>query len=206
MHSLRTFAFRLRHGPSIHLMRREANTRTHPALRAVPLVLTVCLASCALLGGGSQTDANSVARKKPSSATKGVVKDDLIVPGKRIGPVAVGMSVSQLYDVMGAPTQSEKGRGTERCVFEDLEVVMDDADQSVISVATQSADYATADDIKVGLADLGVRAKLAKLSGRLLIKEEGDTITYFTAGMMILVSGGHVKSIAVRSVSSVPNG
>jgi hypothetical protein len=30
---------------------------------------------------------------------------------------------------------------------------MDDADQSVVSVATQSADYATADDIKVGLAD-----------------------------------------------------
>jgi hypothetical protein len=83
---------------------------------------------------------------------------------------------------------------------------MDDADQSVVSVATQSADYATADDIKVGLADLGVRAKLAKLSGRLLIKEEEDTITYFTAGMMVLVSGGHVKSIAVRSVSSVPNG
>ena len=206
MHILRTFAFRLRHGPSIHLMRREANTRARPVLGAIPLVLTVSLAGCALLGGESQTDPNSVARKKTSSATKGVVKDDLIVPGKRIGPVAVGMSVSQLYDVMGAPTQSEKGRGTERCVFEDLEVVMDDADQSVISVATQSADYATADDIKVGLADLGVRAKLAKLSGRLLIKEEGDTRTYFTAGMMVLVSGGHVKSITVRSVSSVPNG
>jgi len=206
VHILRTFAFRLRYGPSIHLMRREANTRTHPVLRAIPLVLTVSLAGCALLGSESQTDANSVARKKTSSATKGVVKDDLIVPGKRIGPVAVGMSVSQLYDVMGAPTQSEKGRGTKRYVFEDLEVLMDDAEQSVVSVATQSADYATVDDIKVGLADLGVRAKLAKLSGRLLIKEEGDTIAYFTPGMMVLVSGGHVKSIAVRPVPSVPNG
>jgi hypothetical protein len=46
--------------------------------------------------------------KKTFSATKGVVKDDLIVPGKRIGPVAVGMSVSQLYDVMGARPSPRK--------------------------------------------------------------------------------------------------
>jgi hypothetical protein len=134
-----------------------------------------------------------------------VVKDNLIVPGKRIGPVSVGMSVSQLYDVMGEPTQSEKVRGAERYVFEDLEVVVDDADQSVNSVAITSPGYATADHLKVGLTDLGVRAKLTNLSARLLIKEEADTMTYFTAGMAVVVSGGYVKSITVRSVSSVPN-
>jgi hypothetical protein len=39
-----------------------------------------------------------------------------------------------------------------------------------------------------------------------LIKEESGTMTYFTAGMAVVVSGGYVKSITVRSASSVPNG
>ena len=206
MHFLRVFAFCLRHGRSVYLIDRGANTGIRTVLRAIALVLTVSLVGCALLGGESQTDVNSVARKKTPSAMKNVMKDNLIVPGKRIGPVSVGMSVSQLYDVMGEPTQSEKLRGTERYVFEDLEVVVDDADQSVNSVAIASSDYATADHIKVGLTDLGVRAKLANLSARLLIKEEAGTMTYFTAGMAVVVSGGYVKSITVRSASSVPNG
>src|SRR4030095_10610062 len=197
MHILRVFVFSLRHGPSVHLISRGENTSIHPVLRAIALVLTVSLVGCALLGGESKTDLNSVARKKTLSVMS-VMKDNLIVPGKRIGPVSVGMSVSQLYDVMGEPTQSEKLRGTERYVFEDLEVVVDDADQSVNSVAIASSDYATADHIKVGLADLGVRAKLANLSARLLIKEESGTMTYFTAGMAVVVSGGYVKSITVR--------
>ena len=204
MHFLRVFAFCLRHGPSAHLIGREANTGIRTVLRAIALVFTVSLVGCALRGGESQTDANSV-KKRTSSAMKIVLKDHLIVPGKRIGPVSVGMSVSQLYDVMGEPTQSEKGRGTARYVFEDLEVVVDDGDQSVNSVAIASSDYATADHIKVGLTDLGVRAKLANLSARLLIKEEADTMTYFTAGMAVVVSGGYVKSITVRPGSSVPN-
>jgi len=206
MHILRVFAFSLRHAPSGHLIGRGENTSIHPVLRAIALGLTVSLVGCALLGSESKTDVNSVARKKTPPAMKSVMKDNLIVPGKRIGPVSVGMSVSQLYDVMGEPTQSEKLRGTERYVFEDLEVVVDDADQSVNSVAIASSDYATADHIKVGLTDLGVRAKLTNLSARLLIKEESGTMTYFTAGMAVVVSGGYVKSITVRAASSMPNG
>ena len=133
---------------------------------------------------------------------KSVVKDNTIVPGKRIGPVSVGMSVSQLYDVMGEPTQTQKGRGTERYVFEGLEVVVDDADESVSTITTGSADYATADGLKVGLTILAVKAKLVKLSGQLLIREEGETTTYFTSGMVVLVSGGQVKSITIRPVSN----
>ena len=206
MHFLRVFAFCLRHGSSTHLIGRDADAGIRTVRRAITLVFTVSLVGCALLGGESQTDVNSIAKKRSSSAMKIVLKDNLIVPGKRIGPVSVGMSVSQLYDVMGEPTHAEKGRGTERYVFEDLEVVVDDGDQSVNSIAIASSEYATADHIKVGLTDLGVRAKLANLSARLLIKEEADTMTYFTAGMAVVVSGGYVKSITVRSASSVPNG
>ena len=173
----------------------------HPVVRAIALVMTVFFVGCAGTGGESAPEAKPVAKKKTSTANKSVVKDNVIVPGKRIGPLSVGMPVSQLYDVMGEPTQSQKGRGTERYVFEDLDVVVDDTDESVSAVTTESADYTTADGLKVGLTTLAVKAKLAKLSGQLLIREEGETSTYFTSGMVVVVTGGQVKSISIRPIS-----
>jgi hypothetical protein len=180
-----------------------------PVVRAIALVMTVFFAGCSgisgMMGGESGTEAKPAA-KKTSASAKSVVRDNTIVPGKRIGPVSVGMAVSQLYDVMGEPTQTQKGRGIERYVFEALEVVVDDTDESVSTVTTGSADYATADGLKVGLTVLAVKAKLAKLSGQLLIREEGETTTYSTSGMVVLVLNGQVKSITVRPVSGASNG
>jgi hypothetical protein len=181
----------------------------HPVVRAIALVMTVFLVGCA--GFEGLTEPKPAAKKtsagtKTSAGMKSVVMDNTIVPGKRIGPVSVGMAVSQLYDVMGEPTKTQKGRDTERYVFEGLEVVVDDADESVSTVTTASAEYATADGLKVGLTLLAVKAKLAKLPGQLLIREEGDTTTYFTAGMVVLVSGGQVKSITIRPVAGASSG
>ena len=182
----------------------------HPVVRAIAVLVTVSLAGCAGMGGAgrgeAETESTPVAKKKTSAGMKGVVKDYLIVPGKRIGAVSVGMPVSQLYDVMGEPTQSLKGRGTARYVFEELEVIVDDADGSVATVSTESADFATAEGLRVGLTDLAVKAKLAKLPGQLLIKEEGETSSYFTPGMIVVVSGGQVKSISIRPVLGAPSG
>ncbi|HTT36049.1 MAG TPA: hypothetical protein VMH32_00115 [Burkholderiales bacterium] len=176
----------------------------HPVARATALVATVFLVACSSLGGGGESapEAKPAAKKKSTASVKSVIKDNMIVPGKRIGPVSVGMSVSQLYDVMGEPTQTQKGHEQDHYVFEDLEVVVDDADESVSTVTTQSPDFATADGLKVGLSVLAVKAKLAKLSGPLLIREEGDTSTYYAGGMVVVVSGGQVKSIMVRATSA----
>ena len=107
-----------------------------PVVRAIALVMTVFFAGCSgMMGGESGTEAKPAA-KKTSASAKSVVRDNTIVPGKRIGPVSVGMPVSQLYDVMGEPTQTQKGRGIERYVFEGLEVVVDDTDESVSTVTT----------------------------------------------------------------------
>jgi len=175
----------------------------HSIARAIALVTTVFLVACSSLGGGGESapEAKPVAKKKSSASMKSVIKDNMIVPAKRIGPVSVGMSVSQLYDVMGEPTQSQKGHEVDQYVFEDLEVVVDDADESVSAVTTQSPDFATADGLKVGLSVLAVKAKLAKLSGPLLIREEGEMSTYYAGGMVVVVSGGQVKSITVRAAS-----
>jgi hypothetical protein len=188
------------------------------ALRAIVVVVTFSLAGCAgvsgLLGGEgepateSKTAAKSESKpavKKKPAATKPVLKDNLIVAGKRIGPVSVGMPVSQLYDVMGEPIQATKGRGSERYVFEDLQVVVDEADGAVVTVSTESSEYASAEGLKVGLTDLAVKAGLAKLQGQLVIKEEGDTTTYFASGISVVVTGGLVKSISVRPVAGGPS-
>jgi uncharacterized protein YceK len=183
----------------------EVNMGIHAVVRTIALVMTVFLVGCAGMFGESATEAKPAA-KKTSAGTKSVVRDNTIVAGKRIGPVSVGMPVSQLYDVMGEPTQTQKGHGTERYVFEGLEVIVDDADESVSTITTGSPDYATADGLKVGLTILAVKAKLVKLSGQLLIREEGETTTYFTSGMVVLVSGGQVKAITVRPVSGASSG
>ena len=177
--------------------------RIHPILRAISVVVTLAVVGCAgFLGKGESEGERKSTESKKSSGTKPVLKDNLIIAGKRLGPVSVGMPVSQLYDVMGEPTQTMKGRGTERYVFENLQVVVDDADASVVMVSTESPDFATADDLKVGLTDLAVKAKLAKGQGQLFIQEEGETTSYFAAGIVVVVSGGHVKSISIRPVTS----
>ena len=89
-------------------------------------------------------------------------------------------------------------QGTERYKFEELEVIVDDVDESVKMVSTASPAYATAEGLKVGVSELAVRARLAKLPGQLVIKIEGDTTTYINTGLVILVSTGQVKSISVR--------
>jgi hypothetical protein len=176
--------------------------RIHLVLRAIVVVFALSLAGCGGFSGGEKEPAadNKSVGKKRSAGMKAVVRDNLIVPGKRIGPVSVGMPVSQLYDVMGEPTQSVKERGSERYLFVDLQVVVDDTEGTVTTVSTESPNYATVDGLKAGLTDLAVKAGLAKLQGQLVIKEEGETTTYSESGIHIVVSGGLVRSISIRPV------
>jgi hypothetical protein len=174
----------------------EVDMHIHPMVRLIALGLAFVLAGCAGLSTESEkADAKPGAQKKASMP---VVQDTVIVPGKRIGPVSVGMLVPQLYDVMGEPAQAVKTQGTERYKFEELEVIVDEVDQSVKTVSTASPAYATGEGLKVGVSELAVRARLAKLPGQLLIKVEGDTTTYLNTGLVIQVSGGQVKFISVR--------
>jgi len=167
----------------------------HSLVRLIALVLALSLAGC---GGMFPESDKAEAKPEQKKAPAPVIQDTLIVPGKRIGPVSVGMMVPQLYDVMGEPAQAVKVQGTERYKFEGLEVVVDDVDESVKMVSTASPAYATAEGLKVGVSELAVRARLAKLPGQLVIKVEGDTTTYINTGLVILVSTGQVKSISVR--------
>jgi hypothetical protein len=176
--------------------------RNHLVVRAIAIVIAVSLVGCAGMGGEAETERRSVSKKK----IKGVVWDYLILPGKRIGPMSVGMPVSQIYDVMGEPFESLKETATTRYVFEELEVIVDEADGAVSTVLTRFAEFATKEGLSVGLTDLAVRAKLSKLPGQLLIKEEGEKTNYFTPGMIVIVSGGQVTSISIRPVSGVPGG
>jgi hypothetical protein len=181
---------------------REVNMRNHLVVRAIAIVIAVSLVGCVSTGGEAETERRSVSKKKVA----GVVWDYLIVPGKRIGPMSVGMPVSQIYDVMGEPFESLKETATTRYVFEEMEVIVDEADGAVSTVLTRFAEFATKEGLSVGLTDLAVRAKLSKLPGQLLIKEEGEKTNYFTPGMIVIVSGGQVTSISIRPVSGVPGG
>jgi hypothetical protein len=186
------------HGPDIgyQVSINEVDMNSHATVRLIALGLALFLAGCAGLSTESEkAEAKPVAQKK---APMPVVQDAVIVPGKRIGPVSVGMLVPQLYDVMGEPAQAVKMQGNERYKFEELEVTVDEVDQSVKMVSTASPAYATGEGLKVGVSELAVRARLAKLPGQLLIKVEGDTTTYLNTGMVIQVSGGQVRFISVR--------
>lgn len=74
---------------------------------ASPLILQVIavllLAGCAGGGGGGSVDVWQGARGNPQMQQQAMAKTDhLIVPGGRIGPIRLGMSMDEVTDTLGA--------------------------------------------------------------------------------------------------------
>lgn len=87
------------------------------------------------------------------------IHDTLIVPGKRIGPVSLGMTASQLFQTMGSPISSfqyDDGRSDNTFSGEIIATVHNN--NKVCKVRTYSSRYATEKGLKVGSSALEVRA------------------------------------------------
>jgi hypothetical protein len=123
---------------------------------------TIIVAMLALLLGACA----SAPPPLPPPPTTAPVFDHLIVPGKRIGPVSIGMSAKQLLDALGAPKSTYRFTDASSNEFSNgIEAVVDDATLQVWRVQVQLASpgasaYATAEGVGMGLTDLEIRARL----------------------------------------------
>ena len=80
--------------------------------------------------------------------------DHLIVPWRRIGPVSLGMTATDLVRILGEPTQ--KNAGPVVTVYhwqDDLAVTVRTDISSVTQICAVSPDYATAKGLRPGLPE-----------------------------------------------------
>ncbi len=84
--------------------------------------------------------------------------DDLILPGKSIGPVVIGMSAQELYRALGEPRSSDVGEDKTSYVYDGLQVGVENDSQLVYRVFATSPKYKLVKGVAVGSSALAVVA------------------------------------------------
>ena len=90
------------------------------------------------------------------------VHDQLIVPGARVGPIALGMSSASLFEIMGAPEESMRFKDSMSAVYSSsgVNALVLDATSQVFSISATDRRYSTAQGIQIGSTELEIRAKM----------------------------------------------
>jgi len=130
-------------------METKRHSRTSRLITAAVLVLlTFLFSGCATRSSYS-----------PAAAP---IFDKLIVPGKRIGPIALGMPQADVLNILGKPPKSIiHTDGHSSYFYADLLVFISN-NSRVYRVNTTAPEYSTADGIRVGMTEPEVRAKRGK--------------------------------------------
>ncbi|HEX2668214.1 MAG TPA: hypothetical protein VHP13_07545 [Gammaproteobacteria bacterium] len=123
--------------------------------------------------------------------------DYLIVPGTRIGPVAIGMTSEQVLQVKGSPD-----KGSTRSMYnyhDDYRVIVDDKTQQVLRVDTRSVWYSTAEGVKPGQSELDMRAKMGTPDSSSNVgTEELPTYLYcYDRGLAVYIFQGKIYNLSV---------
>jgi outer membrane protein assembly factor BamE (lipoprotein component of BamABCDE complex) len=135
-------------------MEPKRHSRTSRLVTAAVLVLLIFLFS------GCATSSSYSPAAAPTF-------DKLIVPGKRIGPIALGMPQPDVVKILGKPGPSsvisaERGTHSIYHYLPDLTVFIKSDSNRVYKISAVSPEYATADGIRVGMTEPEVRAKRGK--------------------------------------------
>lgn len=171
------------------------------SVRAVDRVVFRSLAVAVLLSFAFLTGCAS-APPMPAPPKQPPPDDSLIVPGDRIGPVAIGMTSKQVLQVKGTPGNSTF-RYSDAAVYpydeNKYSVVVDDATQQVWRVTTFSDEYQTAEGVGVGSSELEMRANLGNPdSSTNWDNAEPPTYLYcYDKGLAIYILLGKISKISV---------
>jgi len=169
------------------------------------LFLLVFLAGC---GGAPRGDA------VPDLAlpVREPVHDFAIVPGERIGPIYLGMPLSQLLDVLGDPAESY-GWGMEgypgmKHVYggtqhlRALQIVVHSRDQRVRAIMVTDPGYQTARGVRVGAS--GARAMVAGRPANIRPTPYGENYCYREGLDVGLNQSGGITFIKVFHPADYP--
>ncbi len=129
-------------------------------------------------------------------------RDEMVVPGGRIGPIALGMSAATLFNTLGTPDESNRFKDAQAIHYKSvgLRTTVLDSYQQVINVHTDEPRYATAEGIRVGASELEVRAKLGPPVSTSTFGEGElfrQMMCYGTGLQLILGANGKVLSMGV---------
>ena len=84
--------------------------------------------------------------------------DEVIIPGKSIGPVLIGMTAQELYRAMGEPSASNVGEDKTAYTYDGLQVGVENDSQRVYRAFATSPRYKLVKGISVGSSALAAVA------------------------------------------------
>ena len=123
--------------------------------------------------------------------------DDLIVPGRRVGPVSLGMSEAALRQLMGQPLETHQTEDSKMYEFPQLSVVVPNKTRRVELVIVPAPHYKTLAGLTVGEEESKVAAELgqpARQTGRGM-----HVTTCYSNGLVFNYYNGTVDNIVVRT-------
>lgn len=140
-----------------------------------PIILLYILIIFSLLFGLTHCGTSYVLPGPPEEP----IHDTLIVPGKRIGPLSLGMNAGQLLKTMGSPISTRRLADSNIYIFsgEITAIVLTD-NNKVIKVSTRNSRYATSEGLRAGTDDLNVRAVMGAPS---TLRNLRHTLSGFTS-------------------------
>lgn len=144
---------------------------------AVPAILALTLGACAT---GPLT-----------------LDDDLVVPGERIGEVQIGMPLSTLLAVKGAPLSTQPISGTDATTYTFPDGLTVGAHDEVYWIIAEDARFHTSTGVRPGAEQIFARASFGKPR---CVETRGETTVYDYGNIYFDVEndqGGKVRRIGV---------
>jgi len=124
------------------------------------------------------------------------LNDDLVVRGKRIGEIEIGMPLATLLAVKGAPIRTAPIPGTDATTYTFANDLTVGADDKVYWIITEDARFHTDGGVRPGAEQIFARASLGKPR---CVENRADT-TMYDYGDIYFEAGnvdGRVKRIGV---------
>jgi hypothetical protein len=133
---------------------------------------------------------------------KGGEADKLIVPGRRIGPISIGMTASDLLRILGEPDQTDHSSTATgyKYTSRGLRVQLHDRDQRVSSIAALDASWMTAQGLRVGDSELKMKSRLGAPSSSRTLYSVGDhqeSGFFDYPGLLVEIRGGKISGLQV---------
>ena len=123
--------------------------------------------------------------------------DDLIVPGRRVGPVSIGMSEAAMRQLMGQPLETHQTEDSRMYEFRQMSVVVPTNTRRVELVIVPAPFYKTLTGITVGDEEAKISAALGKPA-----RQTGRGVyvtTCYANGLVFNYYNGTVENIVVRT-------
>jgi hypothetical protein len=172
------------------------------AAKHITATFGVAFASLLLLTAFTDDPATNPVPSPPAS----IPKDNLIVPKVRIGGVALGMTMAQLYAAMGDPTRSissetggQYSYGTSNGPLGSAWIILTNAQGQVYQIGMTLSQYATASGIAVGNSPLRVQALLGAPCS---VAHQGTGAALIYPGLELwydVTAGGNINEITVST-------